>query len=930
MKVQSMASTEQIESFNLDSRQLARIESVHRGFLYQHLYALACLFRAANAGVTHIVVENDEDVELVLPDKRIYVQIKTRSSHLIFSDISGALSRFDAIKTEHRVGHRSGTAEFAIVSNSPPGPELSERLRSDAWPSGVTLFWPGKIPTVEQSLPAPWGNVSDGFVACCAAANTLPFSILAPETLVWKLAGRIMAAAAGIEPNANHTFVVQDLPALFEQLVIQLQDFPAPPLRYRPQEKEPLLVTTHRVRLVTGFSGAGKTSWVSQTALHTSDRLAYYDVADISGPALASAVARELAARLFGKTSGKLGEILLPGATGTEILFAIGRHLAESNLTATLVLDNAHRVPAADLVVLIEASPHLHFVLLAQPNAAVARIEATLGIQAEPLLGWTNETAAAEGSSLGCRGDYSNYERLLKLTGGLPLYTQNALKIAADNYGGEVDRLCAAIEERTHIVETAQELILADVFDGYNDDERRAVAGLSLSDVPLSQSEASGVLKATFGLEKPAAAAAFRRLRLSGAIQIFGADRFKVHDAMRPLGRGHLDVCGAEVVRKAQEAIRDLLMAALPRDHDRQRVFLLLRMFVALGNIKPLVEMATDEIFHELGYMEEISEYLNQVVESEEIPAEDRFWALDGLVFAHFKEGDDADIRNKLDRMDKLVRQNNLGLSECLAVGMKRMIVAARAKDVATVKTTMNELSRLLPKTPQHLRVAKYNYALALFELGMMDDCITATLDLIVEYYDLLGLTLADVMGKNPDKIFPLLKGDHSHTDDLKHLADTLDLQAKATKAMGNHPGLARVHALKFYSMAHSLDSFVRIGQELVDDFVERHDYIGARDVIERNLMPTILGLKLTGRIIPIRGQYAVVLAYCGAFEKAEAEMTHLLPYENGLDPRGRKELQDQRALIAELKRIPPPPQWQMPQRIRGAMRRNLGDPQQP
>ena len=328
--------------------------------------------------------------------------------------------------------------------------------------------------------------------------------------------------------------------------------------------------------------------------------------------------------------------------------------------------------------------------------------------------------------------------------------------------------------------------------------------------------------------------------------------------------------------------------------------------------------------------MEEISEYLNQVAASEEIPAEDRFWALDGLVFAHFKEGNDTDIRNKLDRMDELVRQNDLGLSECLAVGMKRMIFAARAKDVVTVKTTMNELSRLLPQTPQHLRVAKYNYAHALFELGMMDDCVTATLDLIVEYYDLIGLTLADVMGKNPDKIFPLLKGDHSHTDDLKHLADSLDLQAKAIKATGNHPGLAHVHAVKFYSMAHSLDSFVRVGQELVDDFVERHDYIGARYVIEHNLMPTILGLKLAGRVIPIRSQYAVVLAYCGAFDEAEAEMARLLPYESGLHPRGQKELQDQRALIAELKRNPSPPQWQMPQRIRGAMRQDRGDPQQP
>jgi len=333
------------------------------------------------------------------------------------------------------------------------------------------------------------------------------------------------------------------------------------------------------------------------------------------------------------------------------------------------VLDNAHRVAAADLVSLIEASPHLHFVLLAQPNASVARLEAALGVHPEPLLGWTNETAAAEGSSLGCRGDYSNYERLLKLTGGLPLYTQNALKIAAENYDGEVGRLCSALEDRTHIVETAQELILADVFESFNENARRAVAALSLSDVPLTQSEASDVLKATFGLESPAAAAAFRRLRSSGAIQIFGVDRFKIHDAMRPLGRAYLDDCGGEVLQKAQEAIRDLLMVALPKDHDRLRVFLLLRMFVALGNVKPLVEMATDELFHELGYMNEISDYLTRAAASEEISAADRFWALDGLVFAHFKDGDDADIRSKLDRMDELVRRNDLGLSERLAVG---------------------------------------------------------------------------------------------------------------------------------------------------------------------------------------------------------------------------------------------------------------------
>lgn len=362
-----------LERFNLDPRQLARIEAVHGGFLYQHLYAAACLFLAARAGFTHVVVESDEDVELVRPQERIYTQIKMRAAPLIFSEIDGALKRFAAIRTEHAEGGRGGACRFAIVSNSAPGPDLGNRLRQADWPADVAVLCPGSVP-IDDALPPPPASIPEAFEFCRALAETLPLAILAPETLVWKLAGCIMAASAGVGPNSDHSFVAADLPALFEQLVIQLQDFPAPPLRYRPQEGEPSLVSDQQVRLVVGFSGAGKTSWVSQGALHTTDRLAYYDVADVAGPALASAVGRELAARIFGTRGGKLGEILLPGASGIEILLAIGRHLAEDNLTATVVLDNAHRVPAGDLVALTNASDAIAFLLLAQPGAAVARI----------------------------------------------------------------------------------------------------------------------------------------------------------------------------------------------------------------------------------------------------------------------------------------------------------------------------------------------------------------------------------------------------------------------------------------------------------------------------------------------------------------------------------------------------------------------------
>lgn len=132
-----------MENFNLDARQLARIEAVHRAFLYQHLYAATCLFKAAASGVTHVVVENDEDVELVLLGHRIYVQIKTRGSRLIFSDVEGTLARLDQIRDEHAAGRRCGTCQFVVVANTPHGPDLTERTAKATWPNDVTLVYPG-------------------------------------------------------------------------------------------------------------------------------------------------------------------------------------------------------------------------------------------------------------------------------------------------------------------------------------------------------------------------------------------------------------------------------------------------------------------------------------------------------------------------------------------------------------------------------------------------------------------------------------------------------------------------------------------------------------------------------------------------------------------------------------------------------------------
>ena len=82
----------------LDQVQLARIEGVHRGFLYQHLFAVGCLMRMPVSGADAVVVERDEDVEVVLPKRRVYVQVKTRRRALQWNDLSAAIERFAALR----------------------------------------------------------------------------------------------------------------------------------------------------------------------------------------------------------------------------------------------------------------------------------------------------------------------------------------------------------------------------------------------------------------------------------------------------------------------------------------------------------------------------------------------------------------------------------------------------------------------------------------------------------------------------------------------------------------------------------------------------------------------------------------------------------------------------------------------------------------
>jgi hypothetical protein len=250
----------------------------------------------------------------------------------------------------------------------------------------------------------------------------------------------------------------------------------------------------------------------------------------------------------------------------------------------------------------------------------------------------------------------------------------------------------------------------------------------------------------------------------------------------------------------------------------------------------------------------------------------------------------------------------------------KPVTALARAGNGAGARKVMVAVAAELKDTPAHKRIFRYNAAASMLFLGDFELVEREASELVAEYYDVIGLTPQLVMGKNADKLRPLLKQTPDLTDDLKHLADALDLLAKAMTAQGKVAPFARIHALKFYDLARSPESQFRVGQDLVDEFVGRNDFVGARQLIETNLLPMLQQLKLASYIISVRSQYAVILAYCGDIARAEAEMARLTPYEAGLSPEGQGELRGQRKLIAQLKKTGPPPQLAMPANLPSTM----------
>ena len=887
----------------IDTAQLNRIEATHRGFFYQHIFAAACLIALAQNDPStgrSVGIERDEDIEISTDTHLYFLQVKTRQRDLQRADVTDALVRFKSIQNKLEAAGDERELVFAIVANRPAGPTLAADIPD--WPENCHYVCPGQPLKGHPLVPEPTESIPSLLEMTEASAATLAFPGLIPSTLVLKLAAHVQHVATGeVDKALVHLIAEEELPALFETYALQMQQFPVLPDSYRPQRDEPDLYTGERVRLISGFSGAGKTAWASMQALTSPQPMIYCDIGSYPSAALASALAREIAASLLGVT-GEAGR--LPAVQGLDALSWVSDQLGPREIRPLIVLDNVHVMPADALRAVLERTPNLDFILLGQPTDALPVLAASNGITIENLKGWSRETIAAVFAESGSPLDPASAERWRAMTAGLPLYVINAAVLSQRVYGGDTDTFLRDLSQGVEREATAQALILESVFEQLDDHEEIILCILGRAGVSLKLAEIETIV--TSIEEGVAARRTLRRLSRRGLVQAVGTDSWRTHDALSVVSLAALadwpEARRIGIIR----ALADTLFQSLQDQQLLDRLAVWTRLLPDLGMTDVLADLATHEIFHEVGNFDDLVVVLESFAADDTASPDARFTALDALAYhAMQRDHRTQDISARLTRMRALLENENVTDQDApLTLAMKEMIFASTSNDKDAVLEAFERAEVGLGDDPLRHRILRYNFAVSLFHLENYRLSLRAAGEVALELYELLDLDPLDIVGASADDLRAMIGDiDIKTQDEVKRLADCLSLCAMCQRAIGSVPALTRIHAAKFYQQAGAWRSMAKEAQENAQDLLDLGDADGAIIVFETFVLPVVDRFGLDDLHIEIRSFFAVTLAYAGRINEARTAIAALAPYFDSLQPYQVQGIGRQVELIEEISR---------------------------
>ena len=601
----------------LDLPQLARIQGTHRGFLYQHLYAAACLLSAPTTGVVRVRVERDEDVELVISGCVVYAQIKTRSAPLAPSDVVGMLERFDTIRAAHERGERAGRAVFALVANVELGPSLA----GWSWPTDVLFVSPTTSSQALQGtgLLVPPSSVGLLLAEAQRIAEGYRLSALRPDSLVAKLVGILAHAAAG--ERAEQAFAAEDLIRLCELIAAQIRPLPRVS-SYRPQQSEPTLVEGNSPLIVVGHAGDGKSAWAAEVAAHASEVAVYLACSSARGEQIAARLVDAAVTTLVARGNVRPCDLVAPGRTGVDALALLYQQVTSRGIALMAIVDDCHHASAAMISEMMRAAPGFRWILLGRPCDVLNEVAAVMSVLCACLGGWDDDTIAALLHEAKCNTTPADVDALRKATNGAPLFVLHAIQ-AISKKRLDTGKYARSLVAGTTTGRTAQEVLLDAAVQALDERTARVASALATIEVGLRDYEWVSLLAKAVGNEPAVSRRSLRKLIDCQVAYDTQRGIVYIHDAFRPL----LDCrfLSKDENRRMKECAAEHLRAELLDNPVSERIIAYARVLASLGRLSELADVANalGEWFRETGTIGEIRGHLDASVQQGSLNLED-------------------------------------------------------------------------------------------------------------------------------------------------------------------------------------------------------------------------------------------------------------------------------------------------------------------
>jgi hypothetical protein len=860
-------------------KQIRSIEATHRGFLYQHLYATACLIRMADDEIEAVRVELDEDVEIVVAGHEHYVQIKHYKDPVYRSDLESSLARF----TSWASGGTAAGRSMRILISSSPAPILLRSLKANVLDDDIALHWPdGPVPP--HPLPPVLPSIREAMQWCEQAASKLPLSELKPLSLVMKVVAEVQLAASGQRDGPGHDghiFKPSDLPRLFEQYLRSLSRTPELQSGYRDHLTNVTFSSRERVRIIAGHSGSGKTTWVAYEGARSADIVIYVDCASVDRSGFVSYLAREIAAVAEGTSGSTFGDIFRPNREPREYL-RLASELQFSR-PVTVVMDNAHSLAADEAVRLLNSETRVRWLLLGQYSDDITHIAMMMGVAIEPMPAWSNQSILNELQLVTGSIQPDTVARTSRITGGLPLFVRQFAALVQSEYGGDAGRALVAIETATHTTLTAAEVILGRVFASATDVDLAVMGALSLVNSYLLDAEVIKCGADVWGLRESVVAASVRKLSASGYIDRPRQGALRLHDAVRTLVLSSERV-SPENRSRCAASLFDQIRPQKGRPLSYERVKDCVSILVSERLDKELVAFAGDasEIIYQTGAEQIAAPVLLGVVRrlGDTVSGDTLLFALEAGAYWALQANNRVEAAKYVEEMAPIALRPGVSDNARGAVALKRLSLRVDSAEIAYGEATVLALA------DDARRVVDYTYGVALIEEGKVDAGRAVLEKTMLSYAKHLGVT-QPTSHRDPQILIPAGCGP---AETMEKFADCIDALARTRAAepcggdLGQTgklyikmPHLAFLHAMKVYGLAKSPTSQLRAGLALADVLLESSKYSESTMVLV-GLRPVAKNLDQSD-VLVVESMLSVSLAYEKRYEEARRCWMYVEPH---------------------------------------------------